>query len=281
MTLPNFIVIGAQRAGTTLLHAVLSAHDEVFVPRWRKEVHYFDRFYERGPEWYASFFPDVAEAARFRAIGEVTPDYLFRPEVPARIQALLADCRFLVSLRNPVDRAFSGYMHHRRSFNERRPFDEFLESDQDAVARGFYHEQLTRFFALFPRSAFLVLIYEELVRHPAACLERIRHFLGLGQGWPDPAALFAQPINAAPVPRFQTGFYLARRVGAALRQYRLDPIVETAKRFQVASLFGQREGTQQMSAATRAGLERLYTEDIRKLEHLLQREFQPWWPTAG
>jgi hypothetical protein len=125
-----------------------------------------------------------------------------------------------------------------------------------------------------------VLIYEELIRHPAVSLERIRQFLGLGQDWADPASLFAQRINAAPVPRFQTGFYLARRVGAAVRRYQLDRVVETAKRLQVPGLFGQGDGPQQMSAATRDRLERLYSEDVRKLEHLLQRDLQPWWAAA-
>ncbi|MDX1541842.1 MAG: sulfotransferase, partial [Geminicoccaceae bacterium] len=71
MSRPNFLVIGAQRAGTTLLHTILDAHPEVYVPRARKEIHYFDRYHDRGPDWYASYFND-ARTVRFRAIGEVT-----------------------------------------------------------------------------------------------------------------------------------------------------------------------------------------------------------------
>jgi LPS sulfotransferase NodH len=65
MTLPNFLVIGAQRAGTTLLHRILAAHPQVFVPFRRKEVHYFDRYADRGVEWYAGFFPPDDEAVRY------------------------------------------------------------------------------------------------------------------------------------------------------------------------------------------------------------------------
>ena len=94
MTLPNFLVIGAQRGGTTLLHRILDAHPEVYVPQRRKEIHFFDWYHERGADWYAGFFPGEG-TARYRAIGEVTPDYLFEPQTPHRIRALLPDCRFV------------------------------------------------------------------------------------------------------------------------------------------------------------------------------------------
>ena len=277
MVLPNFMVIGAQRSGTTLLHKILDAHPDVFVSNRRKEVHYFDRYFDRGADWYSEFFPSQEEAGEYRAIGEVTPDYIFYPEVPRRIRDLIPDCRFVLSLRNPVDRAFSGYMHHRRSFNERRRFDDFLDGDQDAVPRGFYHQQITRYLEAFPRSAFLILIYEELVGDPAASLERIREFLGLTGGWPDAEGLLAERINAAPQPRFPAAFYLARRFGAFLRYNDLDPIVEAAKRLRLPAVFGQRPIGPRMSPATRARLEALYDEDVRKLEHLLQRDLRPWW----
>jgi hypothetical protein len=281
MVLPNFLVIGAQRSGTTLLHKVFDAHPEVFVPSRRKEIHYFDRYYDRGPEWYGEFFPSQEGAAEYRAIGEVTPDYVFHEDAPGRIADLISDCRFIVSLRNPVDRAFSGYMHHRRSFNERRSFDDFLDGAQDAVERGFYHQQLARYLEFFPRSAFLILIYEELVSDPAANLERIREFLGLSRGWPDAEGLLAERINAAPQPRFPVAFYLARRFGAFLRYRDLDSIVETAKRLGLPAIFGQRPTGPRMTPATRARLEALYVDDIRKLENLLQRDLRPWWrPSA-
>src|SRR5262245_15946864 len=126
MTLPNFLVIGAQRAGTTLLHRILDLHPAVYMPYRRKEVHYFDWYYDRGPEWYSRFFPTGAEARRYRAIGEATPDYLFDARAPQRIRALLTDCRFVLSLRNPVDRAFSWYRFCLRSVNEQRDPEEFF-----------------------------------------------------------------------------------------------------------------------------------------------------------
>ena len=82
MNRPNFLVIGAQRAGTTLLHRLLATHPEVYVPFQRKELHYFDRYFERGDAWYAGYFPAEPATRRYLAVGEVTPDYLAHPQAP-------------------------------------------------------------------------------------------------------------------------------------------------------------------------------------------------------
>src|SRR5690606_34294189 len=124
MTLPNFLVIGAQRAGTTLLHRILEAHPEVYVPYRRKEVHFFDLYFDRTTQWYENFFPPSEPAAKYKAIGEVTPDYMFDQAAPFRIKKILPDCRFIVSLRNPVERAYSAYLYSVRSYNERRGIDQ-------------------------------------------------------------------------------------------------------------------------------------------------------------
>jgi hypothetical protein len=276
MALPDFLVIGAQRSGTTLLHAVLDEHPEIFVPYRRKEVHFFDRHYERGLVWYRDFFPPDAEAARYRAIGEVTPDYLFDPAVPGRISAVLPDCRFILSLRSPVERAFSGYLHHRRSFNERRSFDEFLRCNQETVQRGFYHQQLRRFLAYFPRQSFLTLIYEDWVRDPGPDLERVAAFLGLQVGWREPAMLLRRRVNEGSLPRFPGAFAAARRVGRLLSDCNLDGIVRQAKRLGVPDLFGRQATAPQLSPSLRNRLQALYVEEIEALETLLQRDLSTW-----
>jgi Sulfotransferase domain len=276
MTLPNFLVIGAQRAGTSLLHQILLAHPDVYVPGQRKEVHYFDRYFERGVEWYQSYFPASDAAGRYLAIGEITPDYLATEQAPARIHALLPECRLIAMLRNPVDRVYSWYQHARSSRNERRDFATFLQEEPAALRAGLYHRHLQSYLALFPREFLLVLLYEELLRDPGRELGRLTAFLGADMVWSDPAALLRERVYASEMPRFRQGFALARRAGGFLARHDLNWPVRTAKRIGVRRWFGHSSAAPALSAAERERLAAFYEDDVRQLSALLRRDLDVW-----
>jgi len=276
MTLPNFLVIGAQRAGTSLLHQILLTHPDVYVPAQRKEVHYFDRYFERGDEWYQSYFPAAGAAGRYRAIGEITPDYLATEEAPVRIHALLPACRLIAILRNPVDRVYSWYQHARRSRNERRDFATFLQGEPGALHSGLYHRHLQSYLALFPRESLLALLYEELLRDPGRELGRLTEFLGVDMVWPDPAALLRERVYASDFPRFRQGFALARRAGGFLARHDLNWPVRAAKRLGVRRWFGSSAAARALSVAERERLAAFYRDDVRQLSALLRRELDLW-----
>lgn len=182
--LPDFVVIGAQKAGTSSLYGQLSAHPSV-VPALRKELHYFD-VAPRPVREYLAYFPrraalDAVATRTGRGItGEATPFYLFHPAVPARLRSAVPDARLIAVLRDPVARAISGYHHAVRMGDETRPIEAALDPDAaeplapaDAVAwydaprcparlhgylaRGRYAEQLERWLAEFPREQLLVV----------------------------------------------------------------------------------------------------------------------------
>jgi hypothetical protein len=276
MVLPNFLVIGAQRCGTTLLDTILRVHEDIYVPPHRKEVHYFDMHFARGVDWYQSFFPAEEDVHKYLAVGEVTPDYIFGPEVPERIAALLPTCRLIVMLRNPVQRAFSGYLHHVRSFNERRTFAQFIEEQHDARQRGFYAQQIKRYLDFFPEDRMLIMLSEEVFQKPESELERLANFLHLSHSWKNPTKLVQSRVNRGDVPHFQSAFYYARRFGEVLSGLGLDRVVDQAKRMGVPSLFGRRRETPAMPAATRQWLQELYDPHIRELEGLLGRPIDVW-----
>ncbi len=278
--LPSFLIIGAQRAGTSLLHSVLSDHPEVYVPYQRKEIHYFDWYFGRGVDWYLSFFPPVSQAQRYRAIGEVTPDYLAAPGAAERISALLPDCRLVVILRNPVDRAYSWYLYSRRNHNEGRSFEEFIAQDSTTLEWGLYARHLERYLALFPRSAMCVLIYEELIGHPAEGFDRLARFLGLSTSWPEAQALISDPVNTSRAPRFRASFGAARRVGSLFMRHDLNWPVRMAKRLGVRRLFGTGAPSPEMSPALRGRLGAYYQADVRRLESLLARDLEIWTGSA-
>ena len=198
--LPDFLILGAQKAGTTALYAYLRWHPGITGPPW-KEVSYFDRHYRRGTPWYRGNFP---ARPRGRLVGEASPGYLFHPLAPERVKATVPDARLIALLRDPVDRALSHYHHERALGREPLSFAEAVEAearrtrgeearmirepdyfsqawwDYTYLARGRYAEQLERWFAVFPREQLLVLAAEQLAAEPAASYARVLEFLGAG-----------------------------------------------------------------------------------------------------
>jgi hypothetical protein len=195
--LPDFLIIGAQRAGTTALYEYLRLHPAVAGPAW-KEVNYFDVHYLRGEAWYRGHFPIRSRAV----VGEASPSYLFHPLAPERVAALLPDVHLIALLRDPVDRALSHYHHEVDLGREPLPFEEALEREEDRMrgelermlrdpsyfshawwnhtylVRGRYAEQLERWLAVFPREQFLVLTSEELFDQSGETYARVLEFLG-------------------------------------------------------------------------------------------------------
>jgi hypothetical protein len=187
--LPDHLVIGAAKAGTTSLSRWLEAHPDVFVPP-QKELHFFDREsnWERGVDWYAEFF---ADSAGVPTAGEATPAYLFAPAAPQRIASVCPDVRLIAVLRHPVDRAYSHYWHAHQWGGEPRSFedavDALLRGDPGVrpyLARGYYLEQLRRYEALFPAERMLVLQFDDLATQPEATFARVCAFLGIHAATP-------------------------------------------------------------------------------------------------
>jgi hypothetical protein len=193
MSGPTFLVIGAQKCGTTWLEAMLRQHPEVFVPV-TKELHFFDKsyHYDRGLEWYEAHFSAGSEA---RARGEATPNYFWttpdetekraggrsNEQLPHRVAAHYPDVRLIVSLRNPVDRAISAYYHHirQRRCSPSTPLKQ-VSDRWGIVSMGHYDVHLARWLDAFPRERLLVLIYEEdIAQNKPATLRRLFEFIGV------------------------------------------------------------------------------------------------------
>jgi hypothetical protein len=273
-TLPDFLVIGGRRCGSTLLHNILSAHSEVYVPTRRKEVHYFDQHFERGVDWYLEFFPNGSQSVSYSAIGEVTPDYLAHPLVPERIGQLLPDCRIVVVLRNPVDRTLSAWRYAYRSYNEQRSFADYVEQEPSAVGDSLYHRHLSVYTARF--KAVHVMIYEELVQDPRAQLARLADFLDLSHSWSEPETLLGARVNSGDPPRFRRGFAFARSVGKWLMRQDIDWPSRLAKRAGIPNLFGKCNKKDVMPGKVRERLSEIFAPEVRGVEELLGRRLDVW-----
>ncbi|MGF1454905.1 MAG: sulfotransferase [Alphaproteobacteria bacterium] len=190
--LPAFLGIGGAKCGTTTLHDLLARHPSIFVPP-EKELSFFssDGTFAKGPGWYASFFQD-AENQQLR--GEITPQYMYAPDAPDRVHALLGpSVKLIVMLRNPADRAFSHYRHMRYRGYDDLPFDGALDAEAERIARGplereqfsyvdrgFYARQLAPWVERFGRDALFTIVFETDFRADLpATLARLQAFLGV------------------------------------------------------------------------------------------------------
>lgn len=174
--LPNFLVVGAPRAGSTWIHENLKMHPEIFLPTHKKEIHFFDWHYNEGLVFYEEIFK---HSHQYKAVGEVTPSYLHKTEVAERIKKHLPDVKLIVCLRNPVDRLYSRYWNSKAKYesNKDKSFEDKIKEKHEFIEEGFYDEHLVRYFSLFDPKKILVLFFEEMSRDPQGFLKKIFSFL--------------------------------------------------------------------------------------------------------
>jgi hypothetical protein len=189
---PDFIIIGTQRGGTTSMYRYLCEHPNVGAA-FRKEVHFFDDYFDRGLDWYLAHFPRQGE---YPMVGEASPYYLVHPEAPERARRVVPGALLIALLRDPVARAWSQYHIKIKRGLETLPFAEALDREHERLtadpnpvgaawrhhsyqARGEYAGQLERWLAAFPRERLLVLKSEDFFANPARELAGVHRFLGL------------------------------------------------------------------------------------------------------
>lgn len=184
LRLPDFLCLGAQKAGTTWLHRNLQQHPEVYLPPGRKELRFFDqRFYQSIRAYAASFEPAGARRA-----GDITPNYGALPTRRIRfVRCLLPEARLILILRNPVERAWSHALMDLATSRGRRPEEvapwEWRAHFRSRGSRrnGEYHAMLERWRAQFPEAQLLLLFYEDLRDRPRELLLRVFRHLGVSE----------------------------------------------------------------------------------------------------
>jgi Sulfotransferase domain len=206
--LPDFLVIGTQRGGTTSLYRYLKAHPCIGATS-NKDLHFFDRRFQKGLTWYRGHFPTILDkySAQHRyhafATGEASPSYLFHPQAPKRVAQALPHVKLIVLLRNPVSRAYSQYHHAVELGFETLSFEEAIASEGERtrqeqekilkderyyseeykhrsyLTKGIYVDQLLTWMSFIPREQFLILKSEDFYADPAATFKQVLTFLNL------------------------------------------------------------------------------------------------------
>jgi Sulfotransferase domain len=220
-TLPDFLIIGTKRGGTTSMYNVVAGHPNVLplfpAAQGLKGVHFFDQHYDRGMAWYRSHFPTAGQRERARShvggraiAGEGSPYSLFHPLAAERVARDLPDVKLIVQLRDPVDRAYSHYKERVRHDAEPLSFEEAIQAEPERLrgeqeriisqaphyhsfahenwsyaAHGVYAPQLERWMGLIPRERFLILRSEDIYEDFAREYAKVVAFLGL-PAWTPP-----------------------------------------------------------------------------------------------
>lgn len=292
MPLPDFLLIGAQKAGTTSLVHYLGQHPRV---GWAsvKEPGFLARGDEGsegppgekpGPTTLAAYAALFRDAGRLRsdeapcAIGEATTAYLYAARAPERARNLLGEPRLVVVLRQPAERAFSNWMHARREGREEAPtFAEALAVEEARIQAGWgfqwhyaaksrYAPQLQRWLALFPRERLLVLLTDDLERDPTAACQQVFQHLGVDPAFtPDTSErlhVSGTPPGVMARTRIQRAIIaLGARVPAGYRRQVRDAL------FPRVELDGQ---------TRRAVTAELFAEDIARTSELIDRDLSAW-----
>jgi hypothetical protein len=299
LPLPNFLVIGAGRSGTTSIHSYLAQHPEVFVcaekspnffvshepqPPWEgASLRAMARQWIKDPDQYRALFD---EAGSSRAIGEVSPVYLQARSAPERIRAMCPSARLVAILREPVERAYAHFMGRRRDGLERRT--DFAEVIREELSRplpddvafgsylgcGRYHHFLSGYFARFPRTNIRVYLYEDLQADPAALMADLFGFLGVDPTFvPDLRRHQGRTgVATNPVARFV--WTRSVRIRTTLR-----PWLPRAIRDRGAPMFLRRLARPPLEPVLRRRLSQVFSDDIRRLQQLLDRDLSHWLPT--
>ncbi len=215
----------------------------------KKELHFFDWYYDKGIDWYEREFA----GARVKAVGEATPAYLYHERIASLIKRQMPEIKLIVSLRDPVERAYSAHRFKERERQEQNisvSFAQKASTGSRTISEGLYFTKLQRYYDLFEKEKILVVLYDELESDPSEYLRRVHRFLDVRDDFRSP--LIGSRINSS-----LTKAELFRQ----LRNRDSDSDIDVEK----------------VSDETRTTLLRqYYLEDIEKLEGLIHQDLSEW-----
>ena len=275
-TAPNFIYIGPDKAGSSWLHEVLIRHPAIFMPE-AKDLYFFDRYYDRGLAWYLRQFSTAEE--QHRVVGEVCQDYLFHPAAPVRIaESLGDDVRFMVTLRDPADRAFSSYLYMLKHGIYPGSFLEALRVRPELVEHGRYATRLQRFFDIFGRDSVYVAVFDDLADDPQRFIDNLLSWLQVDP-LPLPAELLTSRLPAGRA-RSVALARLTRRASEFVREHDGANLVGRVKRsplVQKALYQPLAEDKPRMTSEERSAVHDALAAEVAQLDSLTRLDLVRRW----
>lgn len=274
---PTFLFIGPDKSGSTWLHDILSGHPQCFVPR-SKDLYFFDRYYDRGLDWYCSQFRGAPNSAV--AIGEISHDYLFSRDAAKRIRRHLPRVKLLTCLRDPIDRTMSQYLYMRRNGLTRKPLRDALEEFPFLVTNSLYHRHLSVYFELFPESQIKILLFDDLKTSPRGFAADVFDTLDIDFVENLPYQVRSRPASK---PRNVAMARLTKTLAGVARSAGLEDLVGWVKRGPVQRLLYKPYAESERPQPSREDAEALaeaFGDDLSRLAKLLHCKLPSWAGSA-
>ncbi len=286
MTLPNFIMIGVAKAGTTSFFHYLDQHPQIYMCPI-KATNFFGYEDARNWKWmeegdppllrnfpvrtFEEYEASFAGASTEIAIGEVSPQYFRCPTAAQLIHDSIPNVKLIVSLRNPADRAFSGFLMRTRRGDAVKGFYEELSPQSSHVKEGFYYRRLKRYLDIFPKDRIKIYLFEEFRKEPARIVADLYEFLGVATNFVPDTSTRHNPAGIPKIRLLNQLFFHPTLINIA-KSVIPENIQGMAKRVQQQNL----RAAPKLPAELRAELLNHYREDILKLQELVDHDLSVW-----
>jgi len=280
--LPDFVVIGALKAGTTSLDFYLHRHPQIRTAPG-KEVRFFaeELPWSRGVDWYRSHFRGRADI-----YGEVCATYASYPtyrDVPRRMHSVIPDAKLIYLVRDPIERIVSQYVHRRADRHEERSFETVVREaheDDDYICRSAYYRQLDRFLQYYRKSDILVVLSEDLLQDRQSTLRKVFRFLGVREDHDSPLYRLRLHKSVRKRRLTPTGVRISRLAG-----FRSLGALPPGPRWQIQRMlywpFSRDVRRPELDAELRSRLAGFLREDVEELRRFTGRDFAEWGPPWG
>lgn len=290
--MPNFLIVGAAKSGTTSLYEYLRQHPDVFMPKW-KELSFFigDHFGPlhkvKKPEYYKRVFDRVQNES---AVGEASTSYLYDVSAPKKIREALGLINIIIILRNPVEMSYSLYNHQvRREGETLKTFEAALEAEEDRIRdlafrekcygwhanyyyyhRGLYFEQVKRYLDTFGKEKVLILLFDELAKAPVKTAQKVFSFLAVDDSFVPRVEVHNPAGQILNIPRFWEDAGLFQKTASFL--FSKNPIKKIPHLLRNVG----RRPPKPLDTQTARRLKERFYDDICALEQLIGKDLSAW-----
>src|SRR5919112_4104666 len=290
MTMPNFLIIGAMKSGTTALYYYLEQHPEIYMSPVKEPNFFSSQEQENAADTVThigSYQHLFRGASGKKAIGEASHTYLYEPGAAAEIRSYIPGAKLIATLRNPIDRAYSHFLYMVRSGTE--PLDDFAQAlreeevgghkertFQDYIGRGLYYSQLKRYFGIFPREQVRVYLYEDLSGAPLSTVQDAFRFLEVDDSFVPDVSLRR---NVSGHPKYKTLDRLLRRQSRIKHAAKI--YLPARLRWRLSKAFDDLKTRNlvdppPLRSEVRRQLILVFREDILKVQELIHRDLSGW-----